>query len=52
MTKHENEVTQYESANEGSGNAGSSDSYESPSAPQPSYAKRQRASGTEEVYDH
>jgi hypothetical protein len=60
MLELENEVAKYESPNEGSGNAGSSDSYESPSPPQPSCAKRQQASGTEDpdyvmeqlVYDH
>jgi hypothetical protein len=56
----ENEVTQYESPNEGSGNPGGSDLYESPSPLHASCAKRQWASGTEDpnyileqpVYDH
>jgi hypothetical protein len=56
----ENEAAQYKSPNEGSGNAGSSDSYKSPSPPHPLCAKRQQASGTEDlnyileqlVYDH
>jgi hypothetical protein len=60
MANPENEVNQYESPNEGSGNAGSLDSYKSPSRLQPSCVKRQRASGTEDpdyapeqlVYDH
>jgi hypothetical protein len=49
MAEPENEATQYESPNEGSGNAGSSDSYGSPSPPQPLCTKRQWASGTEDL---
>jgi hypothetical protein len=41
MAEHENPVTQYESPNEGSGNARASDSYESPSPLHPPCAKRQ-----------
>jgi hypothetical protein len=60
MADLENEATQYESPNEGSGNAGGSDLYESPSPLHPSCGKRQRESGTEDldyileqlVYDH
>jgi hypothetical protein len=60
MTDLENEVTQYESPNERSGNAGGSDLYESPSPLHPPYDNSQRASGTEDpnyipkqsVYDH
>jgi hypothetical protein len=60
MKEPKNEATQYESPNEGSGTAGSSDSYESPSPPQFPCAKRKRSSGTEDpdyipeqlVYDH
>jgi hypothetical protein len=60
MADLENEVTQYESPNEGSGNAGVLDLYESPSPLHPLCGKRQRASGTEDpdyilkqlVYDH
>jgi hypothetical protein len=60
MKEPENEATQYESPNEGSGTAGSSDSYESPSPPQLPCAKRKRPSGTEDpdyileqlVYNH
>jgi hypothetical protein len=48
MAGVENEATQYESPNEGSRNAGSSDSYESPSPPHPPCTKRQRASVTED----
>jgi hypothetical protein len=56
----ENEATQYESPNEGSGNAGGSDLYESPSPLHPLCGKRQQASGTADldyipkqpVYDH
>jgi hypothetical protein len=43
MAEHENPVTQYESPNEGSGNARASDSYESPS---PLHVPEQP------VYDH
>jgi hypothetical protein len=60
MANLENEATQYESPNEGSGNAGGSDLYESASPLHPPCGKRQRASGTEDpdyvpeqpVYDH
>jgi hypothetical protein len=60
MMELENEATQHEPPNEGSGNAGSSDSYESFSPPQPPCVKRQRASDIEDlnyvpeqpVYDH
>jgi hypothetical protein len=60
MAELENEATQYEPPNKGSRNARGSDSYESPSPLHPPYAKRQRASGTEDpnyileqsVYDH
>jgi hypothetical protein len=60
MSDLENEVTQYESPNEGSGNAGGSDEYESPSPLHPPCGKRKGASGTEDqdyvpeqsVYDH
>jgi hypothetical protein len=60
MSDLENEATQYESPNEGSGNAGGSDEYESASPLHPPRGKRQRASGTEDqdyvpeqlVYDH
>jgi hypothetical protein len=60
MVELENPATQYESPNEGSGNAGGLDSYESPSPLHPPCAKRQPASGTEDpdyvaeqlVYDH
>jgi hypothetical protein len=48
MAELENEATQYESLNKGSRNAGGLDSYESPSPLCPLYAKRQRASGTED----
>jgi hypothetical protein len=48
MAEHDNEAIQYESLNKGSGNARSSDSYESPSPAQPLCAKRQRVSGTED----
>jgi hypothetical protein len=60
MVEHENEVVQYESPNEGSRNAASSDLYESPSPLHPSCTKRKWASGTEDLdyipkkplYDH
>jgi hypothetical protein len=60
MVKLENEATQYKSPNEGSGNVGGLDSYESHSPLHPPCAKRQRASGTEDpdyileqpIYDH
>jgi hypothetical protein len=60
MVELGNEANKYESPNEGSGNAGGSDSYESPSPLHPSCAKRQRASGTEDpdyileqpIYNH
>jgi hypothetical protein len=42
-------MAQYESSNEGSGNEGSSDSYHSPSPPDPLCAKRQRASSTDDL---
>jgi hypothetical protein len=48
MVVLENEATQYESPNEGSGNAGGSDLYESPSPLHPPCGKRQQASGTED----
>jgi hypothetical protein len=48
MTDLENEATQYESLNEGSGNAGGSDLYQSPSLLHPPCGKGQRASGTED----
>jgi hypothetical protein len=48
MVEPKNEATQYESPNEGSENAGSSNSYKSPSPPQPLCAKRQRVSGTKD----
>jgi hypothetical protein len=48
MVVLENEATQYESPNEGSGNAGGSDLYESPSPLHPPCDKRQQASGTED----
>jgi hypothetical protein len=41
MAELENEATQYESPNEGSKNAGGSDSYESPSPFHPPCTKRQ-----------
>jgi hypothetical protein len=41
MADPENEANQYESPNKGSGNAGSLDSYESPSLFQPPCTKRQ-----------
>jgi hypothetical protein len=41
MAELENDATQYECPNEGSGNVESSDLYKSPSPPQPLYAKRQ-----------
>jgi hypothetical protein len=44
MAGPENEMTQYESPNEGRGNEGSSDLYESPSPLQPPCTKRQQAS--------
>jgi hypothetical protein len=47
MTDLENEVTQYESSNEGSGNERGSDLDESHSPLHPPCTKRQRASGTE-----
>jgi hypothetical protein len=46
MVDLENEATQYESPNEGSGNAGGSDMYESPPL-HPPCSKRQRASSIE-----
>jgi hypothetical protein len=60
MMELENEVTQYESPNEGNENARGSDLYKSPSRLHPPCAKRQWASGTEDpgyvleqlVYDH
>jgi hypothetical protein len=60
MMELDNETTQLESPNEGILNEGSSNSYESPSPPHSPCAKRQRASGTEDldygleqlVYDH
>jgi hypothetical protein len=60
MSELENEATQYESSNEGSGNARGSDLYKSPSPLHPLCAKRQRASDTDDldyvleqpVYDH
>jgi hypothetical protein len=60
MSDFENEATQYESPNKGSGNAVGLDEYESPSPLHPLCSKRQRASGTEDqnyipeqpVYDH
>jgi hypothetical protein len=60
MAELENEANQYESPNEGSGNAGGSDSYKSPSPCHPPCAKRQRATDIEDpdyvldqpVYDH
>jgi hypothetical protein len=58
MADLENEMTQYESPNERSGNAGGLDLYESPSH-HPPCGKRQRASGIDRdyvlkqpVYDH
>jgi hypothetical protein len=48
MSDLENEVTQYESPNVGSGNAGGSDEYESPSHLHPPCGKTQQASGTED----
>jgi hypothetical protein len=42
MAELENEATQYESHNKGSGNTGGSDSYESPSPLHPPCAKRHR----------
>jgi hypothetical protein len=47
MVDLENEATQYESPNEGSGNAGGSDMYESPPL-HPPCGKRQRASSIED----
>jgi hypothetical protein len=41
MVDLENEATQYESPNEGSGNAGGLNLYESPSPIHPSCGKRQ-----------
>jgi hypothetical protein len=41
-------MAQYKSSNEGSGNEGSPDSYESPSPPEPPCAKRQRSSGPQD----
>jgi hypothetical protein len=60
MADLDKEVTQYESSNEGSGNAGGLNLYESPSPLHPVCGKRQRALGTEDpnyvlgqlVYDH
>jgi hypothetical protein len=60
MSNLENEATQYESRNEGSGNVGDSDEYESPSPFHPPCGKRPRASGTEDqdyvleqpIYNH
>jgi hypothetical protein len=60
ITDLENEATQYESPNEGSGNVGGSDLYESTSPLHPLCGKMQRASGTEDLdnvleqplYDH
>jgi hypothetical protein len=60
MVELENQATQYESPNEGSRNAGGSDSYESPSPLHPLCTKQQRALGTEDldyilehlIYDH
>jgi hypothetical protein len=60
MVDLENEATQYDSPNEGSGNAGGSNLYKSPSPLHPLCAKRQQVSGTEDpdyiprqaVYDH
>jgi hypothetical protein len=60
MVDLENEANQYVSPNEGSGNAGSSNSYECPSPLQPLCTKGQQASGTDDpdyileqpVYDH
>jgi hypothetical protein len=60
MSDLENEVTQYESPNMESGNAGGLDEYESPSPLHPPYDKRQKASGIDDqdyvleqpVYDH
>jgi hypothetical protein len=60
MMDLENETTQYESPNEGSGNVGGLDLYESTSPIHPPCGKRQRASGTEDldyipeqlVFDH
>jgi hypothetical protein len=49
MAEPENQATQYESPNEGSGNEGSLDSYESPLPLQPPCAKRQRASGPDDL---
>jgi hypothetical protein len=43
MVDLENEVTQYESPNKGSGNVGGSDLYNSPSPLHPPCAKRQQA---------
>jgi hypothetical protein len=48
MAGLENEVTQYESPNGGSGNVGGSDLYESPSPLNLLCGKRQRASGIED----
>jgi hypothetical protein len=48
MSDLENEVTQYESPIVGSGNAGGSDEYESPSHLHPPCGKTQQASGTED----
>jgi hypothetical protein len=48
MADLENEATQYESPNEGSGNVEGSDLYESPSPLHPPCDKRQRVSGTED----
>jgi hypothetical protein len=48
MAELENEANQYESPNKGSGNAGDSDSYESPSPLHTPCTKRQRASGIED----
>jgi hypothetical protein len=51
MADLENEATQYEFPNEGRGNVGGLDLYESPSPLHPPCSKRQRASGTEDPDD-
>jgi hypothetical protein len=48
MADLENEAIQYESPNEGRGNARGSNLYESPSHLHPLCVRRQRASGTED----
>jgi hypothetical protein len=48
MADFENEATQFESPNEGSGNAGGLDLYKSPSPLCPPCGKRQQASATKD----